>query len=149
MKLPERKLNRRQRRYFQKKYFFLFGFTCLFIAAIVGTFIFVSSQKQLYVSPLPFIKNIQTAFADDSTQIEKQMHIELKKKGIMYENVVMEDDHTFRIALKDNGTVFLTSEKDISQQIASLQVILVRLTMEGKKIAKLDMRFGKPVIVFQ
>jgi hypothetical protein len=48
--------------------------------------------------------------------------------------------------LSNKSEIFLTRDKDINPQLASLQFILSRLTMEGKGFRSLDLRFDKPII---
>jgi hypothetical protein len=50
--------------------------------------------------------------------------------------------------LIDNGEVILSSKKDIGSQLSSLQLMLARLTIEGKKLKVLDFRFDNPVVSF-
>lgn len=111
-----------------------------------GIYYFSVLYKPLYISPLPLLKTVQGV---EDRSVEQIIAAELKKKGIMYETIDITESSAIIVRLKDNGEVFLTSDKEISPQIASLQVILVRLTMEGKQFRKLDLRFDKPVIVFK
>lgn len=48
-----------------------------------------------------------------------------------------------------NGFVVFSSEKDIDFQVNSLQLILARSKIDASKIAKIDLRFDKPVISYQ
>lgn len=50
--------------------------------------------------------------------------------------------------LVDGGQVFFATNKDFTLQIDSLQLILSRLTIEGKKVKKIDFRFEKPIVVY-
>lgn len=41
------------------------------------------------------------------------------------------------------------SEKSIDQQISSLQIILTKTRMDGKRVTGIDLRFTKPVVVYE
>jgi len=72
----------------------------------------------------------------------------LDQDGILITNINTEADGSLRLHLKDGGEVILSSKKDLRSQISSLQLILSRLTIEGKKLKVLDFRFNRPVISF-
>ena len=85
--------------------------------------------------------------ADDDT-IKNRIGAELQRQHVTYTRIDTSGQNTYSIQLPDGGVVFVTKNKDITVQIASLQVIYNRLTMEGKRFKKLDVRFSKPVITF-
>ncbi len=72
----------------------------------------------------------------------------LSAENIGFTNIVASPDGTLTVFLTDNGEVILSSKQDIRQQVASLQLILSSLTIEGKKLKSLDLRFDRPVISF-
>ncbi len=72
---------------------------------------------------------------------------QLIKSEIKYKDVKKGKDF-YSVELVDNGTVIFSQNKDIEKQISSLQLILSRLTIEGKRFKSLDFRFDKPVLVF-
>lgn len=76
----------------------------------------------------------------------KQILSVLKQKNIIFLEVSIASDSSYVIHLLDKKEVVISSQKDISQQISSLQVILTRLTMEGREYKRLDLRFDKPLI---
>lgn len=43
-------------------------------------------------------------------------------------------------------SVFFSPQKDLASQVRALQLVLPKLTMEGKKIKEIDLRFSKVVI---
>jgi hypothetical protein len=90
------------------------------------------------IKPL-WIKDIKT--------LEK-LKKNLKEENITYLKIERENDLSYRIAIKDNGIVFISEKKDLAIQIDSLQLILNRLTIEGKRFKILDFRFDKPVITY-
>lgn len=104
----------------------------------------------LFVVPPPLLRPIpvQTAAAQipASDQEEQTITKKLAEVDIIPEDVKKMPDGNFQVDLKDNGYIIVSQSRNLSVQIASLQVILQRLTMEGKRFAKLDLRFDKPVI---
>lgn len=63
-------------------------------------------------------------------------------------NIVVHTDTTATFTVDGNGEVILSLEKDIATQIASLQLTIANLTIEGKRFSRLDFRFDKPVISY-
>ncbi len=96
------------------------------------------SQKQLFISPLALQKNIK------HNQIDEM----LEKSGIAFTSVESAKDSTYLVNLKDGGQVIITQNKNVQNQISSLQLILSRLTIEGKRFKSLDFRYDKPVVLF-
>lgn len=71
----------------------------------------------------------------------------LKSHNIMYTAIARNSDE-FVITLNPKQQVFITKDKNLAEQISSLQVILPRLTMEGKQFRQLDLRYDKPVVMY-
>ena len=112
---------------------------------IIGIILIVN--EPIFTSPLPLFQSWRDAQKKEDTvkEIEKQ----LKSKSIIYESVTRETSSRYKIILEGNGEVFINPEKGIAEQLSSLQVILSRLTMEGKKFKRLDLTYDRPVIVLQ
>lgn len=72
----------------------------------------------------------------------------LVKSNIPFERVKIATDSSYVIFLKDKAEVVMSSKKSIQSQISSLHLILSRLTIEGKKFKKLDLRYARPLIEF-
>jgi hypothetical protein len=73
----------------------------------------------------------------------------LQANHISFGKITAQDSTTFVVVIPENGEVIISSQKDITGQVASLQLILARLTMEGKHFSRLDFRYAKPVIVLR
>jgi hypothetical protein len=95
-------------------------------------------KNNLFISPLSAKKDSQT------NQVEQM----LSKANIPYAMVENGPDLVYSVSLKDGSTVILTQNKNVQNQISSLQLILARLTIEGKRFKNLDFRYDKPVIQF-
>lgn len=72
----------------------------------------------------------------------------LLEEEIPFSKISIASDSSFIVYLAEGGEVNISQKKGLEGQISSLQLILSRLTIEGKKFKFLDLRFDKPVIVF-
>lgn len=141
-KIPERK----RKRVFKK----LLGvaLVTLIVLSVIGAggyYVFtIKFKKPLYISPLS-TKNLNVMQDDDPLGIIKK---QLVQKKVSFTDVKVASNSSILVTLTDGGVVTFSSEKDILSQVSSLQFILARLTMEGREVRSLDLRFSKPVIVF-
>lgn len=101
-------------------------------------------REPLYTSPLPLL--LPKYALDDEKVVKSQIEAELRKRKIEFTSISSIDQNSYKIIMKENGEVFMSSEKDVMSQLSSLQVIMQRLTMEGKKFSRLDLRYDRPVI---
>ncbi|MDP3941706.1 MAG: hypothetical protein Q8Q49_05350 [bacterium] len=69
-----------------------------------------------------------------------------REKNISFLFVTRASDSAIVVTMPGNAEVLMKSE-GIPEQIASLQLIIHRLTMEGKRFSRLDLRFDRPVVV--
>jgi|SRR3989344_594294 len=127
--------NARRNRIVKKKigiYVFLFG-----LLAILGFLIYLNIllKSSRFISPL--------GNSADFVKVEKI----LKEKNILFSSVVLLGS-SYIVNIANNGQVRLSSQKNIGQQIASLQRILRALTIEGKSFKNIDFRFKEPIISF-
>ncbi len=131
-----RKLKRKSKSFFIRIIF------PVFILLILLTFLFYNLStfsifNQSIVSPLGRIKPSQASRLDGL----------LKKANIPFSSITSSAD-SYTVVLSDGGQVIVSSKKDLGVQISSLQLMLNRLTIEGKRIKSLDFRFDKPIINF-
>lgn len=73
---------------------------------------------------------------------------ELKESKIDYQKIITNDDLSYTVDLGDDRQVVLDSNKNISHQLSSLQLIIAQLKIDGKTFRRLDFRYQKPVITF-
>jgi hypothetical protein len=78
---------------------------------------------------------------------EKELTRLLTQYNIHYTSISETKDE-YLITLNPKQQIVITRKKDISSQISSLQVLLPRLTMEGREFRRLDLRFNKPVVTY-
>jgi len=81
----------------------------------------------------------------DTTHIKKY----LTEKNISYVTIDRLSKAAYLVRLKTGEEVFISEDKDILKQLTSLQLILARLTMEGKQASRLDFRYDKPVVLYE
>lgn len=73
---------------------------------------------------------------------------ELEKSNIPFKTVSASSDASLVVELADGSIVIMSPKKNIKNQISSLQLVLSRLTIEGKKLKSLDFRFNNPVVSY-
>lgn len=69
----------------------------------------------------------------------------LYKRNIDYRNI-NEGSNYFVLELSRGEVVIISKNKDIAQQLSSLQLIQSRLKIEGKEFKSLDLRYAQPVV---
>ncbi len=89
-----------------------------------------------------FLSPIAKEKFKESRELEKA----LNKENIKFIKITSQGDLSFLVELFDKEEVIFTSKKDFESQIASLQLITKRLTIEGKRFKRLDFRYDKPMI---
>lgn len=132
------KRNRKDRKYLRYLglLFILLGVSLVFAAA----FIFLSP----YIFKNPLISPIAQNLKSQNPDIKSI----LAKEKINVSEVSVATDSSYMVNLVDGGTVIMSPNKDLVEQVHSLQIILSRLTIEGKRFKTLDFRFDKPVVAF-
>jgi hypothetical protein len=117
--------------------------TVILLALGVAAFFFTARQS--IISPLPV--SLGSILAGHVYSEEKELQGLLHTHGIAYTAISRSDDD-YVISLSPKQQVVITRKKSLSTQISSLQIILPRLTMEGRNFTKVDLRFDKPVIEY-
>lgn len=97
-----------------------------------------SFGKTFYISPI----------AQNKASVVIVLEKELEKSNISFKSVQAKQDGSLLIELSDGGSIIFSQKKDIKNQISSLQLVLTRLTIEGKKLKSLDFRFNNPVVSY-
>lgn len=122
-----------------KKLLLVFVLLLLFLIliAIFKLFLDLKIKKTILVSPLPISKKENTSLENLKTL--------LSKKNISFSQVASSDSAII-VWLVGGEEVILAPNVSLEKQISSLQLILSRLTIEGKRFQRLDFRFDKPVI---
>lgn len=98
--------------------------------------------RPTFISPLP------KGELRDSSSAES-IETLLGKSNISFSEVKNSTDSSVLVKLTNGGTVLFSSKKSFKEQVSSLQPILSRLTIEGKRFKNLDLRFDKPSVVYE
>jgi len=136
--MSRRKLKKEKSKYRLKVFVIVLFFLSIFIIGFELLLINFSFGKATYLSPI----------AKESKSKLLPLESLLEKDKLFYDSIEIGSDGSFTVNLRDGGEVILSSKKDIGSQLTSLQLILSRLTIEGKKLKKLDFRFLNPVVSF-
>jgi hypothetical protein len=133
-----RRLKKEKSKYRFKLFLLVLILVSILIVAVEYLYLNVSFSKNRFISPIAAENKSKLIGLENS----------LDKKQILYTSVNVDSDDSFTVTLKNGGEIILSSKKDIGSQLASLQLILSRLTIEGKILKKLDFRYDNPVISF-
>ncbi len=139
MLLRKRRINK----YNSKTGFKILLITILFIGLIATFFSFL--YIHFYISTYGFISPLSQTKETLLARVEE----ELEKQNISFGKVTSNSDGSLSVKLKDESEIIFSSKKNVSSQITSLQLMLSRLTIEGKKLKSLDFRFDNPVVSFK
>jgi uncharacterized ion transporter superfamily protein YfcC len=134
----KRKLKKEKTKQRLKHAFVILVFLLMLLTCLVYLNTHFSFGRKTYLSPL----------AERKLIFSNSLEEELNKADIKFKTISSNSDGSQMITLEDGGLIILTSKKDILFQISSLQLILSRLTIEGKKLKTLDFRFDNPVVSF-
>lgn len=133
-----KRLLKKDRKQSRIKKLAILSLVLIMLSAGIFIYIWVSNKGAFYISPLA------------KQGVSKMVILEknLNAKQVQYLSINTKPDGSLGIILKQGGEVILSSKKDIGAQVSSLQLILSRLTIEGKKLKVLDFRYNDPVISF-
>lgn len=116
----------------------------LILVGSLGILVRTLTSHPHFMSALP--DKIQATSSSSST--EDILTQEFVKAGFQIDSVRGASDSEYLVQLK-TGEVIVVSSTTSQNQISSLQPLLTNLTMEGKRIERLDIRFDKPVVLFK
>jgi hypothetical protein len=126
----------------RRKIKFVLAFLVFFLLIGLGAALYTYKiNKPLYISPLPNNNSVSIGQNSDADLLKNG----LNSKHMEYEKISKSND-SYVVIMKNKSEIILSTQKDIKSQLASLQFILTRLTMEGKLFTQLDLRYDKPVI---
>ncbi len=134
---------RRINKYNSRKGFKIILITILFIGLIASLFFYL--YINFYINTYGFI----TPLSQNKESLLVKVEDELEKQNITFGKVLSNSDGSLSVKLKDESEIIFSSKKDVKSQITSLQLMLSRLTIEGKKLKSLDFRFDNPVVSFK
>lgn len=118
-------------------------FFVFLLTVLVGYVVFdvpTRLNKEI-ISPIP-----QLLYSNNPHDIIKESLI---KAQVPFETIYVASGSSYVVKQEEGQEIFLTSKKDIRTQVATLQLILSRLTIEGKSLSRLDLRYDKPIVVLK
>lgn len=139
-------LRRKQKRSF--KFYGTISGIFFIVFSIIFIYVIIFTTRSGLISPIPKWGKQLVGVGLQKNDVQT-IEITLRKYKIPYKMVTKYEEHSYEILLQNGEVVLLSGKKQIEQQISSLQVIVSRLTMEGKQFKKLDLRFDKPVIIVE
>lgn len=111
------------------------------ILLTIFLFFYLIGQRAIKVYFLP--KN--TSPAALIVDFRKETSQQLKQYGLSSQSIIVQPD-MIRLIIGKGTTVLLSKSKDIGQQIQTLQAIINRDRIEGKKAKSIDLRSKNPVV---
>ena len=133
-----RRLKREKAKHRIKIFFIILLFLTIIVVVTEYLYINFSFGRATFISPI----------AKESKSKMASLESTLDKNNIFYNSVNLGPDGSFVVDLKIGGEVILSSKRELGSQLTSLQLMLSRLTIEGKKLKVLDFRFDNPVVSF-
>lgn len=104
--------------------------------------LFKNKEAKEIIKPVPdylLEKNFKTG------ELEKKIKAVLDKLGLKIKKIEQKNETEVEIYTEDM-VILINQEKELEQQLASLQVLLERFKIEGRRIKKIDLRFKSPVV---
>lgn len=113
----------------------IFGIIFVFIILLLGVVTINFNQTTFMVNPAVALTN------------QQQFKILLEKRGFNVSSIDWEEKQIL-VNLSDNLIVLFLNNDKLESQVTSLQFIISRSKIEGKRPVKVDLRFDKPIITF-
>ncbi|MDE2588628.1 MAG: hypothetical protein KGL95_03035 [Patescibacteria group bacterium] len=145
--LQKKLLNKRRVRNFIPTIVFLSSVFLLTSGALFAWYFTQKLRAKQFISPLvsqTTKKQQAIVNPDTSTQIEDL----LKRNSMTPVSVTIASDSALLVTLDSGEQIIFSQKKDLSEQITSLQLIKRELTIEGKRLNRVDFRFDNPIITF-
>lgn len=144
-----RKTKKRSRPYRQILFLIIAGSLIVLILLtnkkIIGLF-----SRQNIISPLPTVLNKKINSQEEKkNEFKKELEEELLKTNLGFSEIIFTQDSLLSVKLASGEKITFSLRKPVKSQVSSLQLMLSRFTIEGKKVEQLDFRFDKPVVVFK
>lgn len=119
----------------------------LILLLLLSPAFFYALAYQFYFQPVILNPLSEKTFLHASSDELSPLRDELQAIHVVPSSLsVSSDSAGFQVRLSGGEEILFSREKNLHDQVASLQLILSRLTIEGKAVKRLDLRFDKPVI---
>ena len=132
----------------------LYQSVTLFIFCLSGLFVYYGLTQYLFkkasfISPIPVVANNKSLQLNSNTSKIDSLATLVKKNNIAFIDISLSSDKYITVTLATGEEILFSQEKNLEPQISSLQLIVSRLTIEGKRFSRLDFRFDEPVIALK
>lgn len=126
----------------------------IFLISFLSLFGYFAASSDFFgkkiISPVPLAKSYDKSMINaikniNQSDLEK-LKTDLLKNNISFVDISASSDGSLNVLLSSDQNVIFSPKKDIDFQISSLQLIMSRFTIEGRRFSRLDFRFDKPVI---
>lgn len=143
---PKKQLHKRRIRNLIPKVLFLCFLFFLTSGILFGWYFIQKGQKKTFVSPIvTTITKKQAAVSPNATPAIEDL---LKRNNFIPISIATASDAAIFVTLDNGEHIIFSENKDINEQITSLQLIQRQLTIEGKRVNQIDFRFDNPVLSF-
>lgn len=123
-------------------YWVVFSFV-LFILLVFLYYLKIIEKKNIFISP------VSKQNQDLQTELVNTINSILKEKHMAFTSVFPYEENSYLIKLVSGEEILLAGNKSLVEQVSSLQLILSRLTIEGKRVSRVDFRFDTPVLTMR
>ncbi len=123
--------------------FFLFALFLTAFLACVLVFLLCNYSHSVIISPM---RTVAVRGSTNGVLVAK-VKAWCQQAHVSCVSIVSENDAIF-IKLDHDQSVFLSTKKDLQQQLASLQVALSEFTIKGRQFKTLDFRFLQSIATF-
>lgn len=139
--IPKRKIKQT----LNKALFLAFVFL-ITLCFLLLCYFFLSLKKRIVISPISIIKNASKGYLNTTAQ--SSLLEELGKQNIVVKETISASDSSTMVIIDGGEEVVFSQNKELLKQIASLQLIMRQLTIEGRRFKRIDFRFDNPVITY-
>lgn len=143
----KRTARKRNKFLFIAPFVFIFLFF-LFIFYALKFYLPLVAKKPAFVSPITFSIKEKIGILSGGSSNKKLENL-LSQKNITFSSISILNDSSYLVKVTDDEEIIFSATKPMESQVSSLQLILSRLTIEGKRFTRLDFRFDKPVVTFR
>ena len=143
--LPAKRIHKRKAKKLLGYFLMSGGLFCVVFAMCMSVFFLTRKQPPLY-SPLANLQKAVFASAIDNTIMDHILEL-CHKYNLSCQNISIKDETEIDLTV-NNHLVIIARNKNIDKEIASLQLTIRALTMEGKDYRGLDFRYDRPVISY-
>ena len=142
--LPAKRIHKRKAKKVVGYFLMSGGLFCIVLATCMGVFFVTRKHTPLY-SPIASLQ--KAVFGEADTAVMDHILELCRKYNLSCQNIQVKDNDEIDLTV-NNHLVVLAKNKNVDEEIASLQLTIRALTMEGKDYRGLDFRYDRPVISY-